>query len=58
MVMLKEHEKNVSTLRHMLAILMVRQSAWQLSDDERKLTQEGIKALQAAIETMAIQVFA
>lgn len=58
MTMLKEHEKNVSSLRHMLAVLMVRQSAWQLSDDERKLTQEGIKALRAAIELMDIQVFA
>lgn len=56
--MMEEHKKNVVMLRHMLAVLMVRQSAWQLNEEEKKMTKDGIKALQAAIETMNVQVFA
>lgn len=50
----KDHKRNVHTLRHMLSVLMVRQSAWELNPEEKQLTQEGIKALQAAIETMNV----
>lgn len=56
--MMEEHRKNVDTLRFMLSVLMVRQSAWQLSRDEQQRTKEGIKALQAAIDTMSLQVLA
>lgn len=55
---MKEHKNNVDTLRYMLSVLMVRQSAWQLTCEERKRTQEGIKALKAAVDAMNTQVYA
>lgn len=55
---MKEHEENIETLRYMLSVLMVRQSSWHLNEDERLRTQQGIKALQAAVEAMDTQIYA
>lgn len=55
---MKEHQENVETLRYMLSVLMVRQSSWQLNEEERERTQQGIKALKAAVEAMDTQIYA
>ena len=55
---MQKHRQNLDTLRYMLSVLMVRQSSWDLSEIEKKKTKEGITALQAAIESLDIQVYA
>lgn len=55
---LKEHNEHVDLLRHMLAELMVKQSGPTLTAEQRRLHKKGIKALQAAVEAMNMQVYA
>lgn len=54
----KESKEHIDTLRYMLSVLMVRQSSWELTEEEKQLTREGINALRAAVELMDIQVYA
>jgi hypothetical protein len=37
---------------------MTRQSAWSLTEEERKLTKDGIRALQNAIDALSVQILA
>ncbi len=55
---LVEHRQHVDLLRHMLAELMVKQSSVTLTTEQRRLYKEGIKALQAAVVAMDLQIFA
>lgn len=55
---LEEHRQHVDLLRHMLAELMVKQSRPMLSEEQRNLHKRGIKALQAAVDAMNMQVLA
>jgi hypothetical protein len=55
---LKEHRQHVDLLRHMLAELMARQSSITLTVEQRRLHQQGIKALNAAVDALIVQVYA
>lgn len=55
---MEQHSKNMCMLNHMLAVLRERQSYWGLTEEERKQTREGIKALEAARDALSVQVYA
>ncbi len=54
----KDIKEHILTLQYMLSVLMVRQSAWYLDEDERKKTKQGIDALQASIQALCTQIHA
>ena len=51
-------DDNVITLRGILAAFLERRSDPLLTEEDRKFCQEGIDALQYAIETIECQVYA
>jgi hypothetical protein len=52
------HQENMYMLLYMLSVLRERQSAWDLTEDERARTKKGIKALEAAKDALSIQIYA
>ena len=55
---MEQHYEHVSALNEMLAVLRERQSSWKLTDEERKHTRKGIKALEAARDALSVQIYA
>ncbi len=50
--------EHIDLLRYMLCILMERQSAIGVRDNEREKCKKGITALKRAVEVMGTQVYA
>lgn len=55
---MENHSENMSCLLHMIAVLRERQSAWELTENERQLTKKGIEALEAAKDALSTQIYA
>ena len=55
---MEQHQENMHKLLYMLAVLRERQSAWDLTEDERARTKKGIKALEAAKDALSVQIYA
>lgn len=54
----EQHAKYMEMIHWMLCVLRERQSSWTLTDEERKHTKEGIKALEAAKDALSVQIYA
>jgi hypothetical protein len=52
------HSENMYMLLYMLSVLRERQSAWDLTEEERSRTKKGIKALEAAKDALSVQIYA
>jgi hypothetical protein len=52
------HNENMYMLLFMLSVLRERQSAWELTTSEREQSKKGIKALQAAVDALSVQIYA
>jgi hypothetical protein len=52
------HQENMYMLLYMLSVLRERQSAWDLTEEERSRTKKGIKALEAAKDALSVQIYA
>jgi hypothetical protein len=52
------HNENMYMLLFMLSVLRERQSAWELTTFEREQSKKGIKALQAAVDALSVQIYA
>jgi len=55
---MEQHQENLHMLLYMLSVLRERQSAWDLTEDERARTKKGIKALEAAKDALSVQIYA
>lgn len=53
-----QHYENVYMLQFMLSVLRERQSAWELTPQEKVESAKGIEALEAAVAALSIQVYA
>ena len=55
---METHEQNMKHLREMLSHLKEQRSSWQLTEEEREISQKYLKALEAAMEALDCQIYA
>ena len=58
MIGMREHRDNIDMLRHMLSVLMTKQSSPTLTEEQKVDCKNGIRALQAAVDALNYQVLA